>query len=154
MKTWGIVATILSGILVAAMIASMNTCSRTYEIDDASQLFKTEQDSSTTPPTVRRTRCTWNAEFPQFPAVERWTQPRDRIVLKQTTGGAWFFEQQMWTLEVTRGEQEALRVRSGHVKFWAVLLGISLSPLIAFGIGALGLAFLAPRRSPVTNQAV
>jgi len=145
MKTWGIVCTLLSGALFAVLLGSMHSCGDTYEVDAQGRLLKVDVvDASKNPPSVRRTPVAW-AETPKLQPVERWVQPGDRIESTRISAGLWF-ELTMSKLEVFRGDDAVMLVREGHFFFWGMILGISLFPLICWGIGALWLANLSPRR--------
>jgi hypothetical protein len=54
----------------------------------------------------------------------------------------------MSTLQVTREGQVILTARNGAVKFWAAILGVSVSPMIAWGVAAFWIAVARSRPPP------
>ena len=150
MKTWGLVCALLSGAIFAALLASMTSCSRTYEVDAKGGLLRVDSDESTNPPTVRRDAVSWSSA-PLVQPLEPWVQPGDRLVSTETNGGIWF-DLKMAKVEVFRGEESVMLVRSGHILFWAITLAVSLFPIICFGIGTLWIANLSPRRLGVHGE--
>ncbi|HVE40038.1 MAG TPA: hypothetical protein VNM14_09140 [Planctomycetota bacterium] len=146
MKTWGVVSGLLSGAILAVLLASMNSCSDTYEVGPEGQLFKMNAGPTPDAPLVRGPQSRWDEAFPRFPMLDRWVQPGDRLVQTRTSGGFWIFEVEMRKVEVFRADQSVLLARDGHVRFWATILGLSLFPLTAWGIAALWNALLSPQR--------
>jgi hypothetical protein len=146
MKTWGVVCALLSGAILAAMLASIHSCTDTYQLSAEGQLFRTSDPPSPGAPKVRGAACRWDEAFPLFPLLEHWTRPGDRLEKTRTTGGLWLFEVQMEKVEVFRGEESCLVAREGHFRFWAMILGASLGPMIAWGIAALWIANFSPPR--------
>jgi hypothetical protein len=143
MKTWGVVSGLLSGAIFAVLLASMHSCADTYEVGGEGQLFKMSAGSTPDAPMVRGPQCRWEAELPRFPALERRAQPGDRIVQTRSTAGLWMLEVDMRKVELFRAEESVLLARDGHIRFWATLLGVSLSPTILWGIAALWIATLS-----------
>jgi hypothetical protein len=146
MKTWGVVCALLSGAIFAAMLASMHSCSRSYEVDAQGRLCKVEEDASISPPTVRRAVVPWSTS-PPLQSLERWVQPGDRLESTDTTGGLWL-ELRMAKVEVFRGEETVMIVREGHLRFWGITLAVSLFPMICWGIGAFWTGTLALQGHP------
>src|SRR5213078_4364018 len=99
---------------------------------------------------VRGSQSRWDEAFPPFPTLDRWVHPGDRLVETRTTAGLWMFEVQMRKIEVFRAEESVLMARNGHVRFWATILGLSLFPMLCWGVGAFWIATLSPRRQTAT----
>ena len=152
MKTWGAVCGLLSAVLFGVLLASMHSCGDAYEIGADGQLFKTTKPDASKPATTRGPKCVWQEEFPEFPTLERWVQPGDRIHHSTTTAGLWAFEVQMRTLEVLRGEESVMLARAGHHRFWGMIVAVSLFPMICWGIGAFWIVTLSPRRGRETGS--
>jgi len=146
MKTWGVVSGLLSGAIFAVLLASMSSCTDTYEIGSEGQLFKMNAGSAPDAPMVRGAQCRWNEAFPCFPTLDRWVRSGDRLVKTQTTAGLWMLEVEMRKVEVFRADESVLLARDGHVRFWGTILAVSLFPMICWGIGALWIAVLSPQR--------
>jgi len=152
MKTWGVVCGLLSGAIFAVMIASMNSCGDSYEISPEGRLCVVKTDPSTNPPTVTRAPRDWASELPQFLALEKWVRPGDRIESSRITAGLWLFEVQMRKVEVFRGTESVMLARDGHVRFWGMIVALSLFPMICWAIGGFWIVTLSPRRGRETGS--
>jgi hypothetical protein len=148
MKAWGVVSGLLSGAILAVMLGSMHSCQDVYDVGAEGQLFKMSAGNTPDAPMVRGASYRWDEAFPTFPGLDRWAHPGDRLLKTRTTAGLWAFEVQMQKVEVLKGEESVLLARDGHARFWATILGVSLTPMICWGIGAVWIATLAPRQSP------
>ncbi len=146
MKIWGVVSGLLSGAILAVLLASMNSCSDTYDVGPEGQLFKMNAGSTPEAPLVRGPQWRWDEAFPRFPKLDRWVQPGDRLVQTRTSGGFWIFEVEMQKVVVFRADELVLLARDGHFRFWATILGLALFPMVCWGIGALWVALLSPQR--------
>ena len=147
MKTWGVVCGLLSGAILAAMLASMHSCEEAYEIGPEGQLFKMEASgSSPESPLVRGPQRPWEAEFTHFPTLDRWVRPGDRLRQSRTTAGMWALEVEMRKVEVFRADESVLMARDGHIRFWGTILTASLFPMICWGVAALWIVLLSPQR--------
>jgi len=138
MRIWGVVCGLISSAIFGALIASMQSCSDNYDIGPQGQLFRT--GSGPSPPSsssALRPTCSWAAEFPQFPMLERGVLPGDHLVRTKITTGIWKVEVQMWRVEVLRDNEAFILAREGHVRFWGTILALSLFPIICWGIGVL-----------------
>jgi hypothetical protein len=138
MRMWGVVCALLSGAIFAALIASMQSCSDGYDIGPQGELYRARSEPSPpNPSSAPRASCSWAAEFPQFPKLERQVRPGDHLLRTKVTAGVWMVEVQMLRVEVLRNNDAFILAREGHVRFWATILVLSLSPIICWGIGAL-----------------
>jgi hypothetical protein len=138
MRMWGVVCALISSAIFAALIASMQSCSDGYDIGPQGQLYRSgSEPSPPSPSSALRAACSWAAEFPQFPKLERAVLPGDHLVRTKTSAGIWQVEVQMWRVEVFRNNEVFILAREGHVQFWGILLALSLFPVICWGIGAL-----------------
>jgi hypothetical protein len=135
---WGVLCALISSAILAALIASMQSCSDGYDIGPQGQLYRTgSEPSPPSPSSAPRVACSWSTEFPQFPKLERGVLPGDHLVRTKITAGIWKVEVQMWRVEVLRNNESFILAREGHVRFWATILVLSLFPIICWGIGAL-----------------
>jgi len=148
-KGWLAAAVGLSGLILAWLLVSMDSCGRVYEIDAKGRLV--EGSASAPGPDaskVERAALRWDDRFPKFPEVAGYVRPGDRLEDTTTTGGYPFISVSMSTLRVTRDGQVVLTARDGAVKFWGAIAGLSAAPLLVWGVVAFWIGVARSRPPP------
>jgi hypothetical protein len=147
MKTWFAVSAFLSALLLGALLVSMQSCHRQYEIDARGRLLLvTPVPQPSGPVELKREERTWEGERGQFLKVRDFVRPGDRLVYTSTSAGFDGLPLGMTEWEVFRNDQSVLVARDGAVKFWGAVAAVALVPLLCWAGGALWIS-LAPRRA-------
>jgi hypothetical protein len=147
MKGWFAASVVLSGLILAWFLVSMDSCGHTYEIDEQGRLV--EALASATKPQDRGGRAAfrWADKLPEFAHVAAHVRPGDQVEHTTTTGGYPLLSVSMSSLTVTRNGEVVLTARDGALKFWGAIAGVTVVPLLVWGVAAFWI-WLAPRPRP------
>jgi hypothetical protein len=150
MRIWFAVCTGLSLLLLTTLVLSMTTCTRDFEIGPQGSLIEvTKVEYEGKPPEVQRKVRVWDADMPEFRDLASRVLPGDRLTHTQNIVGFPLFKLAMTRLEVFRKDVRVLVVRDGALRFWAVIVGISVFPLLCWAGGALWTISSRPRPQPL-----
>lgn len=153
MKSAFLVCAVLTGGLFVAFVLSLDSCHSSYEINERGCLTEVRQDTSTTPPTIVRSTRNWDGDLAPFIDLERRMIPGDKLTLTRTISLVPGLNLEMRRLVVMREGRELLVARSGHYRFWAVGVGLSLAPMLVWGIIAVCFVTLPSRPRPPDQNA-
>lgn len=146
MKSSFVVCSLLSCAMFVAFVLSMDSCHETYEIDAGGRLIEIKEDTSQNPPTRTRTERAWESKLAGFEGVQRHVLPGDKVELRRTCSRLPKLDLEMQRLTLRRDGREILVARAGHYRFWGVGIGLSLVPLLCWGIIAVWTVSVPPRR--------
>lgn len=148
MKGWFAAAVVLSGLILAWFMVTMDSCGRAFEIDAQGRLLEGHASAMKPEDASRRPPLRWDDRFPEFLHVAAHVRPGDQLEHTTTNGGTPLLALSMSTLQVTRNGQVVLTARNGAVTFWAAIVGLSLIPLFTWGVAAFGIAVARSRTGP------
>lgn len=120
-----------------------------FEIDAKGQLAQvTTIQTEGKPPIPQYQIKNWEAELPEFRDLTSRVLPGDRLTHTRHITGFPFFNLEMTRLEVFRKDVRVLLVRDGALRFWGVIAGISVFPLLCWVGGALWAISSRPHPHP------
>jgi len=147
-KLWCGVSGVLSAGPFAMLLAVMQSCTEEYEVDGAGNLLRVTLDSDKKPPAKVRTSVPWST-LERFPTVRSQLVPGDALTDTRTITGmsnttiSW----EMHRLEVFRGGTWLAVYRVGHIRFWTLVVFLSMAPILLWSIAALILVSASPRKA-------
>jgi len=149
MKTGFAISTFLSGIVFAALVGSMETCSRSMVLDPQGKLV--EPMPPDTPPAAPRKTYTWEQLHP-FEYVQPRILPGDRLDYFETHWTLPYLARvEKQKLIVTRDGEEVLIERNGDAIFWISMAGASLIPFAVWSVIAIWIVTVPPKRQKLES---
>lgn len=147
MRTWGIICTILTGLLAALQICAIYSCGDTYLINDQGQLTIEVKRSQGSPETKKEYNvCDWHKAFPEFPHASERMLPGDTVYYGKVSSHLPVLgELEYKELYINRDGRTVEVHRKGHIAFFGALVGVSAIPLLMWAIVA---AFLKSNARP------
>ena len=161
-RIWCVVCTVLSGLLMAAIISLMHGCSASYFVGKGGALMQDggaatyPQCPTCTPPPCKGHRnppavLSWEDALPEFAHLAPQFVEGDTLTYSWTSVYILEFLR-MTELQVQRQGSPPRTYRHGFLLFWVLVVLISLTPLLLWSIAAMIIAMNAPRRAPPVSD--